>query len=206
MILKRVCVGEMEVNCYIIASREGSSAIIIDPGAEGHKIRRLLEEYNLKPALIINTHGHYDHIGCDDEFGVPVYAHSLEIELLRDSRLNLSASFSSGYQVKSEIKELKDKQIIALGDISLEVMHMPGHSPGGIALFMRSSGEKIVFTGDSLFRCSIGRADLPGADEEALLSAIKKKLMALPDDTFVYPGHGPSSTIGEERRSNPFLS
>ncbi len=200
MILETICVGMMQANCYILASKEGSSAIIIDPGAEERKIRRVLERYRLRPAFIINSHGHYDHIGADDKFGVPVYIHEKDSQMLRDPGLNLSGIFSLGCSVRSEIRGLQDKQRIKLDDIELEVLHMPGHTPGGIALVMRGPKEGVVFTGDSLFCQGVGRTDLAGGDEALLIKSIKEKLFSLPDDTVIYPGHGPSSTIGEEKK------
>lgn len=205
MILATVCVGPMEVNCYILASGENSSAIIIDPGAEAHKIKKILGNYGLSPAFIINTHGHYDHIGSDDEFSVPVYAHRKELPLLKDPKRNLSSFFALPYNVKTGIRLLEDGSTLELGDIQLKVMHMPGHSPGGIALAMEKPSDKIVFTGDSLFRHGIGRSDLEGGNEALLIQSIKEKLLVLANDTLVYPGHGPSSTIGEEKINNLYL-
>lgn len=206
MILEIVSVGTMQVNCYILASSPGSSAIIIDPGDQADKIQRVLDKDQLKPAFIINTHGHYDHIGCDNKFGVPVYIHQEDLALLKDPELNLSSLFSLDYQVKSKVKTVKEEDIIVLDDISLKVLHIPGHTPGGIALLMQEPENKIVFTGDTLFFQGIGRSDLAGGSEELLIRSIKEKLMVLPEDTVIHPGHGPSSTIGREKRSNSFLN
>jgi hydroxyacylglutathione hydrolase len=205
MVLETVVVGAMQVNCYILASKEGSSAIIIDPGDQKRKIQRCLEEHRLKPAFIINTHGHYDHIGANDDFGVPVYAHRQDALMLKDPQANLSGVFSLPYGVKSPIKILDDFDTIDLEDIRLQVLHIPGHTLGGVALRMLKPQTGIVFTGDSLFFNSIGRSDLADGDEELLKNGIREKLLTLPDDTIVYPGHGPSTTIGEEKKNNPFL-
>ena len=206
MILESICVGPMQVNCYILASIVNSSAMIIDPGDQEHKIRQVLNKHKLKAAFIINTHGHFDHIGNDDNFGVPIYIHNLDLPLLRDSQLNLSGFFASPYNVKAQIKTLKDTDTVELDDIQLEVLHIPGHTPGGIALLMKRPENKIVFTGDSLFCQGIGRTDLAGGNEALLLKGIREKLLTLADDTVIYPGHGPSSTIGEEKRNNPFFN
>jgi glyoxylase-like metal-dependent hydrolase (beta-lactamase superfamily II) len=206
MILETICVGPMQVNCYILASGAGKSAIIIDPGAEIHKINKLLNEHSLSPSLIINTHGHYDHIGCDDKFKVPIYIHSLDLALLKNPQLNLSGLFALPYHVESEIRGVEDKEVIESGGIQLKVLHVPGHTPGGISLLLEKPKEKVVFTGDSLFCSGIGRTDFAEADESLLLKSIKEKLFTLPDETIVYPGHGPSSTIGEEKRNNPFFT
>lgn len=205
MILETVCVGEFQVNCYILACEEASEAIIIDPGDDERKIRQALDRHKLKPAFIINTHGHIDHIGCDDKFGVPIYAHARELPLLKNPGLNLSDFVAVSYRVKSEVSALREGQLIDLAGIQLEVIHMPGHTPGGIALLMRKPEDGILFTGDSLFNMGIGRTDFPGADEAELKRSIKNKLFKLPDDTVIYPGHGPSSTIGREKKENPFL-
>ncbi len=206
MILEIVCVGPMQVNCYILAPKVNSPTIIIDPGQEGNKIKRRLREHKLTPALIINTHGHMDHIGCDDDFGVPIYIHSQDVALLTDSKLNLSAVFMSPITVKSEIRPVEEKSRICLEGIELGVIHTPGHTPGGIALYLeKPQGSNIVFTGDSLFFQGIGRTDFPGASEELLVKSIRDKLFKLPDETKVYPGHGPSTTIGREKKENPFL-
>ena len=206
MILEDICVGQMQVNCYILASKNNSSAIIIDPGEEENKIKRILEKHKLKPSFIINTHGHIDHIGCDDRFGIPVYIHENDLALLKDPQLNLSTFLMSSYSIESHIKTLKDKENIELDDMQLEVIHTPGHTPGGICLLMKKPDDKILFSGDTLFCQGIGRTDFPGADEGLLIKSIKEKLFKLDDDTVVYPGHGPSSTIGEEKRNNPFLN
>jgi len=205
MIFESLSVGSMEVNCYVLASAKKSKAIIIDPGDEEDKIRQVLGDYGLMPGMVINTHGHFDHIGCDDKFAVPVYIHRLDAVMLKDAKSNFSVFFVSPYKVKSEIKNVEDKDTIKLEDIELEVLHTPGHTPGGICLLMRRPENKILFTGDSLFCQGIGRADL-GGDEELLLRSIREKLLVLPDDTVIYPGHGPSSTIGEEKVNNPFLT
>lgn len=205
MILEVVPVGAMEVNCYILALDKNSGAIIIDPGAEERKIKKALDKYLLRPEIVINTHGHYDHIGCDDKFSVPVYIHNDDSAMLKDPKLNLSAFFSLPYSVSAQIKTVKDGDEVEAAGIRLKVLHIPGHTRGGIALQLINPPEKLVFTGDSLFCQGIGRSDLDGGDESALISNIKEKLLSLPDEALVYPGHGPSSTIGDEKRNNPYL-
>ena len=205
MILETVTVGPLEVNCYIVASAEGRRAIIIDPGGDEKKIRRLLDRHRLKPGLLVNTHGHYDHIGLDDKFGVPVYIHRSDLSLLKDPQLNLSGVFFMPYRVKSENEPVEDGSVIALDGVELKALHVPGHTPGGIALLMQKPQGNIIFSGDTLFCNGIGRSDLEYGNEKELLSAIREKLLVLPDDTIVYPGHGPSTTIKEEKENNPFL-
>ncbi|MDP2940940.1 MAG: MBL fold metallo-hydrolase [Candidatus Omnitrophota bacterium] len=205
MILEAVTVGPMQVNCYILAAGKDSPAIIIDPGSEPRKIKQVLAGFSLRPEMVINTHGHYDHIGADDAFAAPIYIHAQDGPLLKDPRLNLSGVFGWPYAVKGEIKFLEDNQAIGIAGIELKVLHLPGHTPGGIALQLIEPRGKVVFTGDTLFSRSVGRSDLQGGDGELLVKGIKEKLLILGDDTAVYPGHGPETTIGEEKRGNPYL-
>lgn len=205
MILETICVGPMQVNCYILASKASAEAIVIDPGDDEDKIKKVLNKHKLKPAFIINTHGHYDHIGCDNEFGVPIYIHAADLKLLQDAQLNLSGIFARPYSVKSEIRTLKNKEIIELDELQLEVIHTPGHTPGGISLLMKKPQNNILFTGDALFCQGIGRTDFIGGDEDLLLTSIRERLLCLADKTKIYPGHGPSSTIADEKKNNPFL-
>ncbi len=206
MILESLPLGAFQANCYVAASREGGRAVIIDPGDEERKIRRLLDKHSLTAGIVVNTHGHVDHIGCDDALAVPVYVHRLDAPLLRDSEENLSGFLATPLRVRAELTPVDDGSVIECDGVRLEVLHTPGHSPGGMCLLWRQEGAPaLLFSGDTLFWHSVGRTDFPGADEETLLAAIKEKLLVLPDDTLVYPGHGPRTTIGRERKGNPFL-
>jgi len=204
MIFETVIVGPMRVNCYILACGQGQEAVIIDPGDEAGKIKAVLNKYNLKPAMVINTHGHYDHIGCDDDFGSDVYVHKEDLAMLVDAGKNLSALYWQAYKVRSRIKILQDKQIIKFDCFELEVIHLPGHTLGGIGLYMKKPETGIIFTGDTLFRQGIGRYDLPGGSKQALEISIKEKLFALAPETRVYPGHGEFTTIGKEKINDFF--
>lgn len=208
MILEAIQVGHLQVNCYVLAVADNSQAIIIDPGEDKDSIQEVLNKHCLQPGLIINTHGHIDHIGCDDKFVVPVYVHKLDAALLKSAELNLSGFLMRPYAIgkKTVIKTVEDGDIIELGEIKLEVIHTPGHTKGGICLLLNSAIPKILFTGDSLFYRSIGRTDFPGASQKGLIKTIKEKLLQLPPDTVIYPGHGPSSTLGAESRNNPFIN
>ncbi|MFA5411139.1 MAG: MBL fold metallo-hydrolase [Candidatus Omnitrophota bacterium] len=206
MILEALCVGPFQVNCYILAAEADSAAILIDPGADEKKIRRVLAKHRLKPAFIVNTHGHIDHIADDDKFGVPIYIHRQDAALLKNPELNLSNFLMSSQSVNSKVEILEDKQKIELGAIRMEVIHTPGHTPGGICLLLEKPENKILFTGDTLFCQGVGRTDFSYGNEKQLINSIKDKLMKLPPETVIYPGHGPSSTIGEEKKANPFLS
>ncbi len=206
MILECVVVGMMDVNCYLLAGTEGGEAVIVDPGGDCGKIRRILSQYRLKPACIINTHGHVDHIICDNDFDIPVYVHKRDEPFLLKPELNMSPFFMAPFAVRAEIKTVEEGDEITAGGIRLAVLHIPGHTPGGMALLMKSPREDVLFTGDSLFNAGIGRTDFPGGNGQALIRAIKTKLLVLPDHTIVYPGHGRSSTIKAEKEHNPFLS
>lgn len=205
MILEKIIVGPLEVNCYVLASAEFKKAIIIDPGDQKNKILKILQKHNLQPAFVINTHGHYDHIGCDDDFGVPVYAHREDVKLLRDQNLNLSTFLSKAYAVGAEIRVLEDKERVVLDDIELEVIHTPGHTPGGICLLMKKPVDNVLFSGDTLFFEGVGRTDFAQGAEKQLIESIKEKILVLPADVTVYPGHGPATSIGHEKEYNPFV-
>jgi glyoxylase-like metal-dependent hydrolase (beta-lactamase superfamily II) len=205
MILETVRVGLYDVNCYILSAEPGGRAIIIDPGADEDKIKRVLNKHRLKAGMVINTHGHFDHIGCDDKFGVPVYIHQDDLPLLGDPHLNLSRFIASSYSVEAQAKALADKEKIELDGLQLEVIHTPGHTAGGICLLLQKPVNNILFSGDTLFFQGVGRTDFSGANERKLFKSIKEKLFILPDETQVYPGHGPASTIGSEKNNNPFL-
>ena len=202
MILERVIVGPMAVNCYILASSNTREAVIIDPGSEESKIRNVLKSHNLTAKFIINTHGHYDHIGENDKFAVPVYVHKFDYPMLKDPMLNLSGLFSSPHKTKAKIELLDDGQIISLDEIRMKVIHTPGHTKGGITLVMESPVENIAFTGDTLFCEGVGRSDLPGGDEEELRRSIRDRIFNLPGQTRVYPGHGDFSTVADEEKNN----
>jgi glyoxylase-like metal-dependent hydrolase (beta-lactamase superfamily II) len=204
MILETVTVGSLQVNCYILACAQGAGALIIDPGDQASKIKAVLDKHRLKAAMVINTHGHYDHIGSDDDFGVLVYVHKKDLPMLIDARKNLSANFSLAYKVNSQIKTLADQEIIKLDCLELEVIHLPGHTPGGIGLLMKKPQADIIFTGDTLFCRGVGRWDLPGGSQQELEEAIRRRLFVLPDVTKVYPGHGPATTIGAEKNNSAF--
>lgn len=197
----RLEVGPMAANCYIVTHVPTKDACLIDPGGEPERINSFLKKNGLKPKFIINTHGHGDHILADGYFGVPIYIHRLEKDFLTDPGLNLSGAFGLSVKVPKASKLLEDGDKIYLNDLELEILHTPGHTPGGISVRL---GD-VVFTGDTLFAGTVGRTDLPDGDEDVLLNGIRKKLFTLDDDTVVYPGHGRESTIGIEKESNPFF-
>lgn len=204
--IKIIPVGILETNCYILSDPETLKGIIVDPGDESEKIAETVEEAGLTIKYIINTHGHYDHIGADlklkKHFNAQVLVHEKDGPLMENPMLNLS--FMKPHVETASLKPdrlLKEGDEIAAGAISLKVIHTPGHTPGCICLL----GDGFILTGDTLFAGSAGRTDLPGGSYEDIIESIQIKLKQLPDALKVYPGHGPSSTIGEEKRNNPFM-
>lgn len=205
MILKRFVVGPLETNCYVFADEDTKEAAIIDPGGEPAAILKFIKNNALKPRYVINTHGHGDHIGANyffaKESGVSLLIHEDDADFLNTPKLNLSSTFGVSIKAPPATRLLKDGDRIDIGKLYLEVLHTPGHTPGGVCL--RYDGA--VFTGDTLFYEGIGRTDLPNSSEKAILESINNKLMTLPDDCVAYPGHGPETSIGHERKHNPFL-
>ncbi len=202
MFFQKIIVGMMDVNCYLVGSCESKKAAIIDPGDDYSKIKKVIDKFKLIPQFIINTHGHMDHIGADDKFNLPVYIHKLDKECLINPERNLSAMFGQGYSIKPQkVRALEGGDIVRIDDLNLKVIHTPGHTAGSICL----KADNIIFTGDTLFLGGVGRTDFPGSSDEDLFRSIKEKLLVLDDETVIYPGHGPESTIGKEKKRNPFL-
>ncbi|MBW2568296.1 MAG: MBL fold metallo-hydrolase [Deltaproteobacteria bacterium] len=205
MIIEKLAVGPLMANCFILGCEKTKEAVVIDPGDETDKILRSLAELGLTVKYIINTHGHFDHVGGNKEMkeatGADILINSLDAPML--SQLSTTAA-SFGLSTDNSPppdQTLEDGDTISFGIITLKVIHTPGHSQGGVALFTDGN----LFVGDTLFAGSIGRSDLPGGDMHTLISSIKNKLFVLNDDVKVFPGHGPDTTIGQEKRTNPFV-
>ena len=204
MILKKLLVGPLASNCYIVGSEATKEGMIIDPADEADEILQSVKESGLKISLIVLTHGHPDHVGALKEIkeatGAEIAVHTDDAESLQQPFLG--SLFGLVYPVPPPPDRLlKGGDSIDIGDLHFGVLHTPGHTPGGICLL----GHGVLFSGDTLFNYGIGRYDLPGGDYNQLMDSLQTKLMGLPDDTIVYPGHGPETTIGAERRGNPFL-
>ncbi len=194
MIIEKIIVGDVFTNCYIVGCEEEKICGIIDPGDNGEKIKEKIEELGLNPVMIINTHGHFDHIGANHLFNLSVYIHKDDFEFLKDPEKNLSSFFSVPYVSKNDnIITVEEKDVIKIGKLYFEVIHTPGHTPGSICLKI----ENILFTGDTIFADGIGRTDFPEGDEERLIKSIKEKILPLPDDFIIYPGHGKSAKLIE---------
>jgi len=194
MEIKRIIVGPLLTNCYIVSSSK-KEAFIIDPGDEVNIIRKFINENKLKVSFIINTHSHIDHIKANCELGFPVYIHKLDALALEDPSRNSSTYVLGDFDACKPKRLLNDGDIIKFNDLEIEVIHTAGHTPGGICLKI----DNVVFAGDTLFRDGIGRTDLPDGSYEDIMSSIKDKLFCLDDSVEVYPGHGEASTIGRER-------
>jgi hydroxyacylglutathione hydrolase len=204
MIIRPLPVGPLQANCYIVGCEETRQAAVIDPGGDSDQILMALAKESLKVAAIVDTHGHFDHVGANKALksatGAPLMIHRQDAPML----VHLSASAASwGLRAENSPEPdrlLEDGDTITFGQITFTVLHTPGHTPGGISLFTPGA----VFVGDTLFAGSIGRTDFPGGDFDTLISAIRTKLFTLPDETVVYAGHMQKTTIGQEKKYNPF--
>jgi len=205
VILRGLVVGPIQANCYILGCERTRQAAVIDPGGDANNILMALAKDKLRCVYIINTHGHFDHTAENKRLkevtGAQLLIHHADAYMI--THQNASGGMW-GLKVDNSPppdRYLEEGDLIGFGDISLKVLHTPGHSPGGISLMT----DKIVFAGDTLFAGSIGRTDFPGGDYEGLIRNVRDKIFTLGDDVVIYPGHGPETTVGQERRTNPFF-
>jgi glyoxylase-like metal-dependent hydrolase (beta-lactamase superfamily II) len=210
--------GAFAANCYLVAPAPGEECVIIDPGQDAERgIEELLNRYRLKPIAVLLTHGHVDHMWsvapvCGAK-GIPAYIHPDDREMLSDPGkgldLMVKQQFLGGmtFSEPDDVKALSDGEVITLAGLDFTIGHTPGHTRGSVTFRSGAEEEDLdaLFTGDLLFAGSIGRTDLPGGDYQQILHSLARTL-ALPDATNVLPGHGPQTTIGDERRTNPFLT
>jgi hydroxyacylglutathione hydrolase len=209
MKIERLILGAYQTNCYILLANEtAKDCLIIDTGLEADELIDFLQQHKLNPVAVVLTHGHIDHIiglaALRSRYpDIKVHIHKLDAGMLTGEKDNLSSL--AGVSFKSEPTDftLQEGNPIELANIKLDVLHTPGHTPGGICLYSKDEG--VVFAGDTLFADSVGRTDMPGGNTIQLIKSIKEKLCTLPGETIVYPGHGPATTIAQEKENNPFL-
>jgi hydroxyacylglutathione hydrolase len=206
VIVKTLPVGMTQANCYIVGCEKTKLGAVIDPGDEGERILEAIEDSDLKITHVLLTHAHFDHMGAADEVvkatGAPLALHPDDLPLLNAAGGAIFFGLSSPPIPDVSIRLAAD-QAIVVGELTLRVLHTPGHTPGHVTFYEPNRG--VIFDGDVLFAQGIGRTDLPGGSYEALMSSIQEGLMTLPDETVVYSGHGPATTIGRERIMNPWL-
>ncbi|MDD7025437.1 MAG: MBL fold metallo-hydrolase [Lachnospiraceae bacterium] len=204
--VERVLCGSVGTNCYFLINTQTQETVIIDPADDAPMLSAKLKEKNLKPAAILLTHGHYDHIMAVEElrkeYGIPVIAHEEEKQILENPKGNLSTMIGMPFTVKAD-RFVKDEELLVTAGFSIRVLHTPGHTIGGCCYYL--ADENLLFSGDTLFWESVGRTDFPTGSMSALVRSIKEKLMVLPESTRVYPGHMGSTSIENEKQNNPFL-
>lgn len=205
----QIPLGPLQTNAYLVYN-DKNDCIVIDPGAEGERLNNIIAKQHFQPLAILLTHAHFDHIGAvdavRDQWGIPVYLHSAEKDWLQRPSLNGSMYFGIAEPVVAKEAEqiIHGEHELSIGSFTINVMETPGHSPGSLSFYF--SDSNVVFAGDALFAGSIGRTDLPGGNHQQLLDSIHNRLLRLPEDTIVAPGHGPETSIEAEMDSNPFLN
>ena len=205
LLVHQLSVGPLQVNCFVVACQRTREAMVIDPGEDGPRILQLAESNGYQVKKIVNTHGHFDHIGANqpvkEATGAVLMMHEADLPLLQNARNHAQAYGLTVSPSPDPDKFLNEGDVFSVGEQSFSIFHVPGHSPGSICLL--SDGH--LFVGDVLFAGSIGRTDLPGGDFDALVEGVREKLFRLPAETIVHPGHGPDTTIGREKQMNPFV-
>jgi glyoxylase-like metal-dependent hydrolase (beta-lactamase superfamily II) len=208
LILERLVVGPLQTNCYVVGDETTGEALVIDPGGDADRILATLERLNLKAKLIVNTHGHFDHIMANGRLmeatGAPLAIHSADKSMLSNPLRGFAFLAGKIRPSPAATVFLDEDSTLTVGTHEFQVLHTPGHSAGSISLWCPA--QKVVFCGDVLFNMGIGRTDFPGGTHSTLLQSIRDKLFTLPDDTVVCSGHGRESTIGYERAHNPWLT
>lgn len=207
MILETLTVGPFQENCYVIGDEAAGEGALIDPGDEAARIALAVERTNLEIGWIIITHAHIDHVGAVaalvDEYACPVLMHAEAEPMLGQLPTQAMMMGLRFGKVPAIDRHIEDDEVLQVGGLELKALYTPGHAPGHLAFYLES--ENLVLSGDALFAGGVGRTDLFGGDMELLLRSIDERLMTLPDETRVLPGHGPETTIGNERAHNPFL-
>ncbi len=205
LVVHQMSVGPLQVNCFIVYCDKTKQAMVIDPGEEASRILHFVERHGLHVSKVVNTHCHFDHIGANQQVveatGAELMLHKDDLPLLQNARNHAQVYGLQVAPSPQPDKLLGQGDTFQLGELTFQVFHVPGHSPGGICLL----SEGHLFVGDVLFSGSIGRTDLPGGDYDSLVEGVRERLFSLDDETVVHPGHGPDTTIGRERQMNPFV-
>ncbi len=208
LIFETAVVGPLQCNCVLLACESTLEGVLIDPGAEPERIIEMVEAKGVKVKYLLHTHAHFDHIGATggvhEKLGAKTCLHRSDDDIYRNLQLQ-GKMFGFQFDAPPAIEKfVEDEEELQFGNYKIQVIHTPGHSPGGVC-YRLTSGEEKLFSGDTLFRQSIGRSDLWGGDGDLLVGSIRKRLFTLSDDTPVFPGHGPLTSIGYEKRNNPYL-
>lgn len=211
--IRSLVVGPFQANCFVVTCPQTRVSLVIDPGAEADAIIEAIRREELSVSSIVCTHGHIDHVGAAgavaEATGAPVLIHSADAAMLRSPLLSLSNLLPGGGGAGrlEPDRLLADGEEVACGTLTLTVRHTPGHTPGGICLWLDQEPEAagILFSGDTLFAGSVGRVDFPGGDWDTLEDSVRRVIYSLPDRTAVLPGHGPATSVGREKRTNPFV-
>jgi glyoxylase-like metal-dependent hydrolase (beta-lactamase superfamily II) len=205
MLLRQFVTGPLETNAYLVADRDTGEALVIDPGGDPAEILAFLAEERLTCRFIVNTHGHFDHISGNRALksatGASLLVHEDDVPMLTEAVAHARLFMMRAENSPPPDLLLADQGEVRVGSVTLRVLHTPGHSPGGVTLV----APGVAFCGDLVFHGSVGRTDLPGGSERMLLDSIRRHILTLPDDTVLYPGHGPDTTVGLEKRQNPFF-
>ena len=204
--IKCLTVSSCYTNCYVCCNKDTKEGFIVDPGDDFVKITNYINSMDMKVVAIILTHGHFDHILAAEEikkkYNIPIYACAKEEKTLQDPRINLTAFHTSSYTLKADVY-LTDLQVVELAGFSVQMIETPGHTLGSCCYYLKDEG--VFFSGDTVFCGSVVRTDFPEGSTAAIVNSLHRLLEALPDDTEVYPGHDTSTTIGYEKRYNPFV-
>ncbi|MDP8939482.1 MAG: MBL fold metallo-hydrolase [Actinomycetota bacterium] len=208
MILEMLTVGPFQENCYVIGDEASGEGALVDPGDEAYRIALAVEQTEVEIGQILLTHAHIDHIGAvaqlAEEYACPILIHAEAEPMLAQAPTQAMMMGLKFGKVPSADRYIEDEEVVEVGGLRLKALYTPGHAPGHLAFYVEEEG--LVLSGDALFAGSVGRVDLPGGSMEVLMNSITERLLTLPDETRVYPGHGPETTIGNEKAYNPFLA